>query len=367
MNLMTLVRLLVLFVIGWTVVALGAGVLGVGTNDHAGATFYIPDPSLVDTVTLGRFDRPSSAQHRLIDRTTGHIEPLHLPADKAWSLLSVSPWRDQHGLPEAVGRWISRTQGQVAFCGLGLLKLPGGTLANCLSLEILPTGKPCWVPGHPGEILFPAGDGQLYRCNIAGDAKSDTKAAIRGTSPGDGGNVVVPRAVTWDNKPPGLGSVYLCDAALSAEPALRNLVFVALSQQIFVAGNRVNGAFKVWWLLMNDEGDTIVSAGRLTRSGQDEEKSDKLLERMPTVVAGTGGQIRLVYLARERNVPSWQLRAVKLEIDHAHSPVRIKTGSEADTLIADGLAASPLVVSADAKSVHALDISGAHCEHSIAR
>jgi hypothetical protein len=37
------------------------------------------------------------------------------------------------------------------------------------------------------------------------------------------------------------------------------------------------------------------------------------------------------------------------------------------TRIADGLAAFPLVVSADAKMIHAIDISGAHCEHMIAR
>ena len=95
MNLMTLVRLLVLLVLAWIVVALGVGVLGVGTNESTGATFYVPTPSLVDTFTLGRLDHPSSAQHRLIDRATGRVEPLWLPEDKAWSLLSVSPWRDQ--------------------------------------------------------------------------------------------------------------------------------------------------------------------------------------------------------------------------------------------------------------------------------
>ena len=205
MNLMTLVRLVVLLVLGWIVVALGVGVLGVGTNETAGATFYIPTPSLVDTFTLGRLDHPSSVQHRLIDRSTGRVEPLSLPEDKAWSLLSVSPWRDQQGLSTAVGRWISRQEGQEAFCGLGLLKLPGGTLANCLSLEVLPTGKPCWVPGQTDEILFPAGDGQLYRCNIGGNAKDDGNDGSHGTSRGDGGNVVAPRVVTWDNKPPGSG------------------------------------------------------------------------------------------------------------------------------------------------------------------
>ena len=64
---------------------------------------------------------------------------------------------------------------------------------------------------------------------------------------------------------------------------------------------------------------------------------------------------------------SWQLRMVKLEIDHEHSLPRIQHGSMDDSVVADGLAASPLVVSADAKIVHAIDISGAHREHTIAR
>ena len=298
-----------------------------GANDHAAPTFYVPNPSLVDAVTLGRLDRPSSTQHRLIDRTTGQVEPLQLPAETTWSLLSVSPWRDQHGLPEAVGRWVSRVDGQDAFCGLGLLKLPSGTLTSCLTLEILPTGKPCWIPGQAGEILFPAGDGQLYRCNIAGDVSSERKSAVHGSSRGDRGNVVVPRAVTWDNEPPELGNVYLCDPVWSAEPALRNLVFVALSEQKWVADTRMNSAFKLWWLRMNDEGDTIVSAGRLTHPGQDEGKNDRLSERMPNVVVGTRGQVGLVYLTRERYARSWQLRKVKLEIDVSSGSVGIRANA----------------------------------------
>ena len=172
MNLMTLIRSLVLLMLVWIVVALGAGVLGVGANDCTGPAFYIPDPSLAATVTLGRLDHPSSAQHRLIDRSTGRVEPLRLPEDKKWSLLSVSPWRDREGFRVAVGRWISQSESDDEFYGLGLLKLPSGTLTSCISLDVLPVGKPCWVPGRSGEILFPGGDGQLHRCSIAGPRRT---------------------------------------------------------------------------------------------------------------------------------------------------------------------------------------------------
>ena len=42
MNLMTLVRLLVLVVIGWTVVSLGARALGVGVAGAPEPTFFLP-------------------------------------------------------------------------------------------------------------------------------------------------------------------------------------------------------------------------------------------------------------------------------------------------------------------------------------
>jgi hypothetical protein len=367
MNLMTLVRLVVLVVLAWIVVALGVGVLGVGTNDSASATFYIPDPSLVDTFTLGRLDHPSSVRHRLIDRASGRVEPLLLPADKAWSLLSVSPWRDHQGFSTAVARWISRAEGEDAFSGLGVLKLPGGTLANCISLEVLPTGKPCWVPGRSSEILFPAGDGQLYRCDIGGTGEGDSTHASHGMSHGDGGYVVVPHVVTWDNTPPGAGPVYVCDPVMSAEPALRNLVFVALIQQTRVGPKRVNSALKIWWLRMDDDASTIVAAGRLTRPDRDEDKYDYVSERMPAIAVGAGGQISLVYLACERGKPSWQMRVVTLEFDRERLLPRIEQRSKDYRLVAEGLALAPLVVSADARFVHALDISGAHCEHTIAR
>ncbi len=54
MNLMTLVRLLVLLVIGWTVVSLGAGALGVGLDDAQEPTFFLPRPALEDALPEGQ-------------------------------------------------------------------------------------------------------------------------------------------------------------------------------------------------------------------------------------------------------------------------------------------------------------------------
>ena len=77
--------------------------------------------------------------------------------------------------------------------------------------------------------------------------------------------------------------------------------------------------------------------------------------------------ISVFYLARKQEATSWQLRTVKLEINHDLSPPRIVQGSDDDGLIADGFALAPLVVSTDASVVHALDSSGEHREQTIAR
>ena len=45
MNLMTLIRLLVLLVIMWTVVSLSAGALGVGIHGAPELTFFLPRPA----------------------------------------------------------------------------------------------------------------------------------------------------------------------------------------------------------------------------------------------------------------------------------------------------------------------------------
>ena len=162
--------------------------------------------------------------------------------------------------------------------------------------------------------------------------------------------------------------MYLCDPVLSADPALRNLVIVALIQQTGLGTTRVNSAFKLWWLQMDDDTSTIVASGRLlTRPDRGENEIDSVSERMPAIAVGFGGRISVFYLARKQEATTWQLRAVKLEIDHDLSPPRIVQGSDDDGLIADGFAMAPLVVSTDARVVHALDSSGEHREQTIAR
>jgi hypothetical protein len=363
MNLMTLVRLVGMLVIGWTAIALGAGVLGVRTHHVAETAFYLSTPSHQDVVVVGQPDCAPWAEHRLLDRSTGRTQPLGLPEHEAWSLLSVGPWRDQNGNLQAVGRWVSRAEGNESFCGLGLLKLPGATVVKRLPLEVLPTGKPCWVPGHPGEVLFAAGDGKLYRCNVAGDAEDGTAGGDLGIARNDRRKAAPPRPMMWESEEAGSGVAYLADPLWSAAPALRHLVFVTLSMQKRLGNRPVNLPFKLWWLRVDGDGDSITAAGRLTRPESADLEKDEVLERMPNVVLGAGGKISLVYLSRSRGKKSWKLRSADLEVDPATAQPRTRDGRS--SVVGDGLALSSLVVSADGKSVYGLDACGGLRKQSI--
>ena len=84
--------------------------------------------------------------------------------------------------------------------------------------------------------------------------------------------MVKARAVAWETEMPGSAVAFLGDPAGSSEPLLRHLVFVALSIKDYREGHRVILPSKLWWLVMNDEGDAIVNAGRLTEPGPEEPK-----------------------------------------------------------------------------------------------
>jgi hypothetical protein len=362
---MTFVRLMGMLAIGWMVIALGAGVLGVGAPEPAGRTFYLRAPSLQDAIQAGPTNLNPLGEYRLLDRTTGQTSSLALPKDEKWSLLSVAPWRDRDGNLQAAGRWVSRTEGDEWFMGLGLVTLTGSTHVTRVPLDVLPTGKPCWVPDRPGEVLFPAGDGQLYRCSLAGN--SSEKLSPEGSSGSDRvpAKFPTPHAVRWLGQPPGGGVAALSDPVWSAEPGLKHLVIVALGMQTTSGARRTILPFKVWWLVMSDVGDAIVDAGRLTRPGSAGSRDEDVSERMPSVVVGRNGKMSLVYFARRPDEGGWTLRSVELELDRATSLPRTRQSQNESSVLAGDLGLSSLVVSADGESVYTFEEFAGPTRHSI--
>jgi hypothetical protein len=366
MNLMTLVRLLVLVVIGWTVVSLGAGALGVGSARAPEPTFFLPRRALEDAIPEGRPDLTGKVGYRLVDQTSGQIKSLALPDGETWSLLSVSPWRDKDGNLEAVGRWVSHGDEAIEFCGLGCLSLPSSTVKARITLDVLPTGKPCWLAARPGEVLFPAGDGRLYRCNITGQAGDRREEDSAHFPLKNQEQVVRARAITWEAEMPGTVVVVLADPTVLPEPENRHLVFVSLGVQERRNGGRLNLPTKLWWILMDDDDHSIVQAGRLTVPEPDSDRDESLFERLPNVVPRSDGKLNLVYLTRLASENTWQLRSSRIEIDPQTKLPRMDAGAE-PMLLAKDVRAEPLVVSAQGDSVHAVNRSGRIVEHPIPR
>jgi hypothetical protein len=161
--------------------------------------------------------------------------------------------------------------------------------------------------------------------------------------------------------------VYLEDPAWSSEPAVRHLVFVAMSILEMKNGRRVILPSRLWWLSMNEDGDTIVAAGPLTESEPDLRSNGLRFERMPNVAVGAGGKISLAYLARGSRENAWQIRSATLEMDPATNRPRIKNGSAATSAVADGLAPASLVVSASGENVYGISASGQTVKHALPR
>ena len=201
------------------------------------ASILSPSPADTFRVLARKWDvvcdlsSPLSSQgqgnYYLIDRQSGEANPLVFPEQEHWGMVSVSPWGDPEGNAEAVGQCYSpsATGGGGTFWGLARLSLPRAELIDKVQLDLLPTSRPCWVPGRPGAILFAAGDGQLHRFDF-----SDQPANADGSDPQsrDHSPAPAPRAVTWKARRPCKGAVFLTDPVWPGHPAFPQIVLATL-------------------------------------------------------------------------------------------------------------------------------------------
>ncbi len=236
------------------------------------------------------------------------------------------PLRDPSGELMAAGRWVHREGGP--FCGLGVFRVSDSAVLCRVATEILPTGRPCWVPGQPRTFLFPGGDGRLHRCRLP--AQGDEGGIAETTEVVAGAATSMP--VTWKVKPPSLGKIFLTEPVWSSEPKLRKFVIVALSLQAKVGRRWVFQPSRLWWLEMSDEADTILSAGRLTDASCSKADDDIDSERYPNIAIGTGGDIHLVYLLRHDREESLRLHSARLGFDPSSGQPRLESDKRGSAL-----------------------------------
>ncbi len=351
MSLMTLVRMIGALAVGWTLVAIGIGAAGARLDGPETADPLVCESPAVDAAPA---TWPGADVPELIDRTNGQRAPIRLPEGHHWSMVSVSPWRVPGGELEAVGRWVRREEDE--FCGWGLFRLTDGALLSRVATEVLPMGRPCWVPGHRRTIVFPAGDGRLYRCRLL---PFDQQPVRRQRTNYGSGRAEPSDALVWEAPPPGDGEVFLQDPVWPDVPRLRKWVFVGLRQQERRHGRLGYGPSRLWWLEMSDDAGTIVAAGPLTPTAAGDIGSDRVEQRFPNVAVGLANDLHLVHLERAERDKPWRLRSSPIEFDAQTGRPRVLGGGDAQPPGPGAdLQGAPLVVSADGMTVYGLSRSG---------
>jgi hypothetical protein len=350
MSLMGLVRSLAFLAIAWIIAALGLGVLGTRVDSSTRETHLIAKPALQDTVAG---DWTTGRDTCLVDQVTGKSQALELPGGDRWTLLSIAPWRDSQGRLEAVGRWINPEA--TGFAGLGRFRLDDKKVLDHISLEVLPTGRPCWIPDHPGAVIFPAGDGRLYRYEFLPHDADGELASTSSAKEDSGTQAGVPVPIVWRHPEPGDGEVFLSDPFWSTDKRLKDFIFVALSRKMATAKHKAYEYQSLWWLKMNSRGDEILAAGPLTHPNEKVARVERTIERMPNIAIDPSGTMRLVYLLHSGGLATSKLQAVELEIDSQSGVPRSRAGDQGTPThaLGDGVLPAPLIVSADGKSVFA--------------
>jgi hypothetical protein len=356
---MNLIRIIGLLGIGWTVVALGAGLLGVGSAVPSEPGFFIARQSVHDALQVAAPPAADTEEYRLVDRTSGQLDRLRVPENDRWGLIAVSPWHDPEGDLEAVGRWARRTASAPAqeFCGLGVFRLSDGTVKYRVATDLLPTGRPCWVPGRRGEFLFPAADGQLYRWRAGGRSGDFDEHEESGPTASRRGSMPDLQVVQWRCERPGAGATFLNDPVWLWKPGSGRFVIVALSLRQRTGAKSVYRPPTLWWLEISPQGDAIVAAGPLTRLAREGAGTERIMERFPNIAAA-GERIRLVHLKKVFGKGDWSLCSSELEIDRATGGPRIKSTETEPRVLASTMAPAFPVLACDGQRVYATDASG---------
>jgi hypothetical protein len=249
-----------------------------------------------------------------IDRQSGEILRLEVPAGEVLDYVSCSPWRDERGQFQAVGRWMNRAGKQYAFLpqdfGLARVSLPEGKILERVCLEQVPIGEPCWIPGLAPRILFPSGDGQIYRYDFAEP----------GQSPGGAKKQSQLQRVEWAIAPPGTGMVYVRDLIWPAEAALGGRLIAAvcyLEHENRHERPKMKGP-ELWWLRLDRDQTVVEAAGRLTVADTEDALGDEdedVEERLANVAATADGELALAYLSRSSLEQHWELRVAPIAIE----------------------------------------------------
>jgi len=306
----SLIRLLVLLAVGTTILAVGLSRL-----DPPGPGWRTQRPARFSNINEYFLDVADRTPHWL-DSDTGQVAAYPLADGDVLEAASCTPWVDEKGRYQVVGRWSSRTKGGPLSMskdfGIARYSFPSGEMLDQISTETVPLGPPCWFPGTRARVLFTAGDGMLYhyafepepwRKGIDPEAKRDPK----------------PKPLAWRCPKPGHGDVFIGDIAWPEDPRMGGCVVASLrEQQLAPDGSRMFSRTKLFWLKLNIEGTEIVDIGRLLIADDVEKTEADSDHRSPTVGALADGSLAVAYLRQGVGEAGWQVRVAPIEFEADH-------------------------------------------------
>ncbi len=308
-------------------------------------------PTKLEAITSGTW--PGHAANRescyLIDRQSTQCDVMELPSGNRFGQMSISPWRDADGETEAVCQSFRASMLGLdqSFSGLARVRVPQGEVIEEFKLDLLPSGRVCWVPARPGRIVFAAGDGRLYRHDFPG-----WEAGLAPTGEDDAASAEATKPTLVDWKVTHAGEApFVTDPFWSRHPLLRRLLIVTVIPQVKSANRPATEATELFWLVMRDDGATVEAAAKLEIPASDATGDRAMMRRFPTVERGQDGVFRLAYLARPLGQRKIRLEVVTIEIDPATALPRVPQG-QMPRIVDQDAAPVPPVFSSDGMSIY---------------
>jgi hypothetical protein len=257
---------------------------------------------------------PPLPRNLLLDTLTGELKEAQFGTGGTLEYVSCSPWTDEHGEFELVGRLTTRIgRDQDALCDrTGLIRFRPSDKAPREWAELAPliSGHPCWVPFRPARLIIPAGDGLLY-----------TQDFVAGRDPAAGADDPKgPQPIGWSCTAPGSWQPILSDPYWPDAPTLGGRMIVSLVERRETGVKPTFATAKLWWLQLDQSGTSIIDAGRLTVPPPDSkdaaDSGDE--ERQPNLAVAPDGRLVLAYLSSPRGKSTWRINV---------APVRTEPGT----------------------------------------
>ncbi len=306
----SIIRMVALLAVGLTILAVGISHL-----DPPNATRRFLQPATNVSIN-DYFLKISDRQPRWIDSETGKLTVIPVEADDVLEAASCSPWVDDSGKRQVVGRWSNRTwRGPKTVChafGLGRYSFPDGRLLNQVHCETVPVGPPCWFPGTQARVVFAAGDGQLYRFEFE---PAEPSLALVETGEAED---QLPTPITWGCPMPGVGTVFIGDISWPTDPRMGGRLVASMRiQALDATGTRQYTRTRIWSLKLNVEGTQIIEAAPLIAADNPISIKDGD-ERSPVVANLPDGSLGLAYTRQVLGTGAWTVHLATLTTDAHH-------------------------------------------------